>query len=635
MSTPGPGIGSVRPWRAGRFLAGVVMTMAAGAAAPAEPARDLEELQRRIGAVLERERVPGAGIALSGHDGLLWSGGVGVAGGRAGGSVTAGTAFRAGSVSKSVTALAVMRLVEQGRLSLEARLHGLAPEVPFENPWEEERPVRLAHLLEHTAGFEFCRFNEWFDDRGEPRSLLDALAVNPASRRSRWPPGTRMSYSNEGYLAAGYVLEKVTGRSFDDAVRELVFEPVGMTDSAFRLTPEVGARLAQGFGPAGRPVRYEEDMIRPAANLIVSPRDMAQYLRLWLGRGEVGGRQLLSRSGVSRIESRRTLPYDGPEDQYGLGNGLCQRDGHVGRGHSGWTFGFSASFCYLPREGVGWAVLLNRQSARGALAAIESEMLAFLVRGEEPPAAAPVPVDREVLGRLAGFYRDVTPGEQFAAPLVALGGLHVAEHEGALAVRDDAIGSVRSLVARRPWVRLLPAGRGAFRREGEAASTMLFVRTPEGTDAVVTGGGYLERSPASAVSLARAFAAGAILCMLSALAFTPVWLLAWLRSGQAPPHSMVRLLPALASLCALALWAIVTRSPQLWGRLNATSASICALTWAFAAFSLLALVASVAAPAREVGVFVKLHSVLVSVACAGLTAFAWNAKWIGVRTWRW
>jgi len=94
-------------------------------------------------------------------------------------------------------------------------------------------------------------------------------------------------------------------------------------------------------------------------------------------------------------------------------------------------------------------------------------------------------------------------------------------------------------------------------------------------------------------------------------------------------------LPALASLCALALWAIATRSPQPWGRLNATTASIWALTWAFAAFSLLALASTLAAPAREVGVLTKLHSVLVSIACVGLTAFAWGAGWIGVRTWRW
>jgi hypothetical protein len=408
-----------------------------------------------------------------------------------------------------------------------------------------------------------------------------------------------------------------------------------MADSAFRLTPEVGGRLAQGFGPAGRPVRYEEDMIRPAANLIVSPRDMAQYLKLWLGRGEVDGRMLLSRGGVSRIESRRTLPYEGPEDQYGLGNGLCQRGGFAGRGHSGWTFGFGASFCYLPREGVGWAVLLNRSGAGGVLSAIEGEVLGFLLRGEEPPAVAPVQADREALGRLAGFYRDVTPGERFTAPLAALGGLHVAERGGGLAVQDDAIHGVRSLVARRPWARLFPAGGGAFRRAGDAVSTLLFVRTPDGDDAIVTSGGYLERASEAAVFLARALLAGAILLMLSALALAPVWLLAWWRSGQAPPYPLARALPALASLCALALWAIVTRSPQLWGRLNATSASIWALTWAFAAFSLLALASAVAAPAREVGVLTKLHSVLVSVACTGLTAFAGAAGWIGVRTWRW
>src|SRR5262249_48782271 len=146
----------------------------------------------------------------------------------------------------------------------------VAPEVPFENPWEATHPVRLAHLLEHTAGFEFERFNEGADLGDEPRPLLEALGVNPRSRVSRWPPGTRMSYSNEGYLAAGYILEKLTGHAFDDVIREQIFTPLGMTHSAFRLTPEVAASLAQGYGAGGHSEPYVEDLQRPAASLISS-----------------------------------------------------------------------------------------------------------------------------------------------------------------------------------------------------------------------------------------------------------------------------------------------------------------------------------------------------------------------------
>src|SRR5262249_41268695 len=160
--------------------------------------------------------IPGAGIALVSREGAIWVGGVGTADLATGRRVSAETTFRVGSVSKSVTALAVMQLVERGQFSLDVPLATPAPEVQFENPWEQSQPVRIAHLLEHTAGFEFLRFNEEFDDRPSPRPLLEALAVNPRSRHSRWPPGTRMSYSNEGYLVAGYLLEKLTGRAFDE-----------------------------------------------------------------------------------------------------------------------------------------------------------------------------------------------------------------------------------------------------------------------------------------------------------------------------------------------------------------------------------------------------------------------------------
>ncbi len=160
----------------------------------------IEQLQARIAAVLEREGVPGVGLALVDREGLRWAGGVGVADLTTGRPVDADTQFRVASITKSVVALGVMRLVEQGRLDLDQPLRELMPGVVPPSTWDSAAAVTLAHALEHTAGFDDMRFNEWFADEGlAPR---DALAINPRSRVARWRPGIRMSYSNPGYTIA-------------------------------------------------------------------------------------------------------------------------------------------------------------------------------------------------------------------------------------------------------------------------------------------------------------------------------------------------------------------------------------------------------------------------------------------------
>ena len=175
-------------------------------AAPAS----IDALRAAIGEVLAREGVPGAGIALVDRDGPIWVGGVGVADETTRAPVTADTVFRAASLTKGVIGLGVMRLVEQGRLDLDAPLRGLVPDAGISNPWEDVAPVTLAQVLEHTAGLDDMRLNEVFsgDDALAPGA---ALAINPRSRVVRWRPGTRMAYSNVGYTLAGRAIEVATG----------------------------------------------------------------------------------------------------------------------------------------------------------------------------------------------------------------------------------------------------------------------------------------------------------------------------------------------------------------------------------------------------------------------------------------
>ena len=154
---------------------------------------NLEELKDSIGLILKEHNIPGAGIALVHSDSVIWSGGIGLADIEHDIPVEHNTLFRVGSITKTFVALGIMKLVEDGKLSLQDKLSEIIPEIRIENPWESTEPLKLVHLLEHTSGFDDMHFNEFLSPEGKTLTAQEALSINHASRRVRWKPGTRMS----------------------------------------------------------------------------------------------------------------------------------------------------------------------------------------------------------------------------------------------------------------------------------------------------------------------------------------------------------------------------------------------------------------------------------------------------------
>ena len=279
----------------------VTIPAAQAPAAPQDPTpQTIEEFQAAAARIVSETGVPGAGLALVRADGIEWAGGVGLADRERGIPVTGDTRFRVGSVSKTFVAMSLVQLYEEDSLDIEAPLEELVPEIAIENPWHRSDPVRLIHVLQHTAGFDDMHFKDRYIPEGEPEvSLGEALARNPASRRVRWRPGTRMSYSNVGYGVAGLVLEKLAGQPFEDYIQEHIFDPLEMASSSFRLTAEDETLLARGYDGDGEPVGYPRIYLRPAGNLH-SDATRSRTLRAnaaWLGRNR---RSLRHRSRVSR-----------------------------------------------------------------------------------------------------------------------------------------------------------------------------------------------------------------------------------------------------------------------------------------------------------------------------------------------
>src|SRR5882762_8936344 len=213
--------------------------------------KSIPELQAAIEAVLRETKTPGAAIAIVSRDKVQWVAGIGKADVAANKPVTAATLFRIGSVSKGFAALAALKLQEEGKLKLTDTVKQWVPEVAFINPWEATDPVRLVHLMEHTAGFDDIHLREYALNDPTPITLQDALTFGAASRRCRWRPGTRLSYCNLGPAVLAAVIEKVSGQQFEDYVREHFFIPLRMDTASYFLTPNVEQRLTKLYRSDG------------------------------------------------------------------------------------------------------------------------------------------------------------------------------------------------------------------------------------------------------------------------------------------------------------------------------------------------------------------------------------------------
>ncbi|HEY5810971.1 MAG TPA: serine hydrolase domain-containing protein, partial [Povalibacter sp.] len=183
------------------LLACVRMAQAAEADAPP---KDLDELRHRIESILEKTHTPAIGIALVNRDGPYWVAGLGKANLKSGKQADADTLFRIGSVSKMFAAFAILKLAEEGKLSLDDKVHDRAPEIAFDNPWEATNPVRIAHLLEHTTGWDDIHLAEYAYSAPDSMTIKAGLDYHPDSRVSRWIPGTRHAYCNAGPAVAAY-----------------------------------------------------------------------------------------------------------------------------------------------------------------------------------------------------------------------------------------------------------------------------------------------------------------------------------------------------------------------------------------------------------------------------------------------
>lgn len=403
-------------------------------------------------------KVPGVSIAVITGDAVEWAKGYGVTEAGMTTPVTPRTLFQAASISKPVTALAALRLVEQKKLVLDedVNLRLRSWKVPG-NEFTKTEKVTLRRLLSHTAGLTVHGFGGYA--AGEPVPTLvqvldGAKPANSAAVRVDATPGAIMRYSGGGFTVAQQLMIDVAGRTFPDLMADLVLRPVGMDDSTYEQ-PLPGLRQGQaasGHTSDGRvlPGRYHTYPEMAAAGLWTTPTDLAKFL-LEIRRAFEGRSAVLSQAMAGEMTTA-------VKPGYGLGLSLSGSGASLSLGHGGANEGFRCEMIIFPEIGRGAVIMTNGD--RGGILA--SEVLRSIAREYHWPAFNPiekkvVSVDPKALAALEGRY-ELQPGHILEIKAVA----------GTLFVIDG-----------QDRIELYPESETRFFETAEG-HTLVFVKGPDG-----------------------------------------------------------------------------------------------------------------------------------------------------------
>jgi D-alanyl-D-alanine carboxypeptidase len=334
----------------------------------------VQEIDRRVGAAAGRDEFSGVVLVAKGER-ILFHRAYGLADRSWKIPNRLDTKFNLASMNKMFTAVAIAQLIEAGKLHLEDTVSAILPDYPNQ---QAARTITIAQLLSHSGGLGMLFDRPGFDRRKRYRVSSDYFPLF-ASEPLFFPPGTRSAYSNEGYVVLGAVIEKLTGRSYFDYVRERIFRPLGMTHTDSYAIDDVVPDLAVGYA------RYEDDPLG------IGPRRPNWIFLQWKGSAAGGGysttgdllkfvqalrRHRLLRPGL--VDTLLTPQAEG--GWYGYGFQVQQVGGKQVRGHGGGGPGSGIS------SELGWfldgsytVIVLGNYDLPGA-SAICQKLIGFLAR---------------------------------------------------------------------------------------------------------------------------------------------------------------------------------------------------------------------------------------------------------------
>lgn len=448
------------------------------------PSEAKAELHDRLTEEALRSSIPGAaaGLLLDGDTHIAVHGFTSVANPL---PVDSHTLFQIGSITKTYTALAVMRLAEAGRLTLDDRVVAHLPDFALADPGVAEE-VTILDLLTHQGGWD----GDVFADTGDGDDALAAMVARLAVVPRLFPLRARFSYNNAGFYVAGRIVEVVTGKCYETAVRDLVLDPLRLDESAFPFRDVVWRRFALGHvtreeGPVVLRRQALARCANPIGGLMASICDLLAYARFWLGDGgssAILGERILSPQSMQTMRQPAREADPSISDQVALSWFVRDVGGTRVIWHGGGTTGQKATLQLVPDRGFAVACLTNSDRGGPLHESVVKWALRRLV-GVEEPVPAPLDVPPEALRRYAGSY------ERLRVRLL------VTATEGGLTVSfEPTEGAEEETAPRDPLLLGLLPGDGYLVTHGpDAGHRGRFLLGADGTPEYLSMGGRLLR----------------------------------------------------------------------------------------------------------------------------------------------
>lgn len=449
-------------------------------------------MRTRVGEVLNRWPAAGLTVGVVRDGSPVWFHGHGVADIESGRPVNKDTVFRIASISKTITAIAVMQLWEQGLVDLDASANDYLRGFSLVPAKVGLGPATLRQLLTHTAGVRAVRTPA---DLLRPALGWGARVGHPAGSLAEYyrgglrvdiEPGTRWAYSNHGFATLGQIVEDVSGLPLDRYLRERVFRPLGMENSDLVRSERVRPRLATGYAlrSSGLTAVADREMaIAGAGSVYSTTSDMARYVSALLGGGANEHGSVLRPDTLARMFE----PHYRPDPRIpGMGLGFFRGEvgGHRTVGHDGIWKGFLSDMILVPDQGVGVVAFANTGGfdRRGAPVPVANALLRVLLGLPNDVVRTDVPEQPWSWSDLCGWYslgRGVLTDPLSRAMLGA--GVEVVVRQGQLTIRGQM-----PIPAVRKGLRLHPEGDDpyAFRIDlsafGLGTSRVVFSRRSDG-----------------------------------------------------------------------------------------------------------------------------------------------------------
>jgi CubicO group peptidase (beta-lactamase class C family) len=447
-----------------------------------------EDLHREIATVLKGEGLTGAVWATINPKSGTKINAAGVKNVNTGEKLSASDRVHIGSVTKTLVAVGVLRLVTQGKLKLETPVSELLPETILDNPWAATDPVRVRHLLDHTAGLDDARLWQVFSLKPKGDTpMAETFRAGGSLLLVRSRPGSRFSYSNISYSLLGMVIESLTGERYESYLDRELLKPLAMHDSTFDFISQLNdSRIAMGHFENGEAHYAIPGYLRTAGQFTTTANDMVLFAKFLMSNGQINGITFVAPELLRAMGEPIGTEAANAGLKVGYSLGLFKRDrnGLLGRCHGGDTSGYHAMFCIFPEQHSAFFVSTNTGSEVADYNAID-KLLANSLRLEQLLPALPVPTDGIKSEKWSGFYTPEPNRMSSFSYIDTLLGFATLSSEG---------DRMRLKPFQSKELLLTPVGNNLFRVADRLTASHALLTSQEGKKVISTGSQSLQKA---------------------------------------------------------------------------------------------------------------------------------------------